>query len=150
MIITKNTRWITSYEIMNEYDVTMTISQYKNGKLARSLTYIIPIEFYDDVRIWDWEVVIGANGINGTPVITSKQYNAIRELTKMKKIEILSLNKITPFAWRCKNGKTMVSDKNNYSYIDNSEKGVVWFNEDELEKAQDCYLTYLEEYVEFE
>ena len=50
MIITKNTRWITSYEIMNEYDVTMTISQYKNGKLARSLTYIIPIEFYDDVR----------------------------------------------------------------------------------------------------
>lgn len=144
MIITPNTRWITSYEQKNEYDVTMTISLYKDEKLSRSFTYIIPLEFYDDVRIWDWEVVIGVNGINGTPVISCKQHRAIRELTKMKRIDILSLNNITPFAWRCKNGKTMVSSKNDYSYIDNSEKGVIWFKEDELEKAVECFDKFIE------
>ena len=150
MIITTDTKWITSYENKNDYDVTMTISRYKDGELLRSFTYIIPIEFYDDVRIWDWEVITGANGVVGTPVISHKQYDAIRELTKIKKFNLISLNNITPFAWICKNGKTMVSSKNDYSYSENGKKGVIWFKEDELEKAQDCYLMYLEKLIDFE
>ena len=146
MIITPDTKWITSYEQLegNEYDAYMTISQYKNGELSRSFRYTIPLEFYDEVRIWDWEVIYGTNGTSGTPVISHVQYNAIRQLTKTKKFDLISLNNITPFAWRCKNGKTMVSSKNDYSYRDNGEKGVVWYKEDELEKAYECYVKFIE------
>ena len=150
MVITSDTKWITLYEQLdgNEYDVRMTISEYKDGKLIRSFKYYIPLEFYDDVRIWDWQVVIGADGINGTPVISYKQDRAIRQLTKTKKFKLLSLNNITPFAWICKNGKTMVSSKNDYSYIENCEKGVVWYKEDERKKAVQCYDKFVEKCFE--
>lgn len=144
MIITENTMWNNEYEQISEYDVALTISYCSRGEVKKSYKYIIPIEFYDDVKIWEWEVVCGEN-IIGTPVISVRHDKAIKKLLKDEsKKPIISLNNITPFAWKCKNGKIMVSSKNDYSYRENSEKGVIWYSKDEEEQAVQCYDKYIE------
>lgn len=125
MIITKDTKWVTYYDLEeNERYIDMTIVRYKNKKVDRQFLFIIPIEFYDDVRMWDWEVLIGQHH---TPVISVKQHKMIKELSNTRKdVTILSLNMITPFIAVFKH-KTMVSNKNNNEWKDNDNK-CLWYD----------------------
>lgn len=125
MIITENTRWTTEYELDNDW-VNMTITQYKFKEPIKNFYFVIPIEFYDDVRIWDWEVIPQHSH---TPVITTRQSKVIMELTGLRKpkdMTILSLNMITPFMAVFKH-KTMVSNKNNNEWKDNDNK-CLWYD----------------------
>ena len=123
MIITENTRWITTYELLDEHDVRMVVTQFKNKKPAKEYRFVIPIEFYDDVRIWDWEVVPQHSH---TPVITTKQHRMIKELTGIKKGGMLSLNMVSPFMAIFKH-KTMVSSKSDKQWKDN-DGNCLWYN----------------------
>lgn len=126
IIRTEKTKWITTYEQLDEYDVRMVVTQFKNKKPAKEYRYIIPIEFYDDVRIWDWEVI---PQYSHTPVISSQQHKMIKELTGAKKpkdVTILSLNMISPFMAIFKH-KTMVSSKSDKQWQDN-DGNCLWYD----------------------
>lgn len=122
MIITEKTKWATEYELDNDW-VNMTITQCKDGKPIRKFYYIIPIEFYDDVCMWDWEVI---PQYSHTPVISTKQHRMIKELTGIKKGGMLSLNMISPFMVLFKH-KTMVSSKSNKQWQENDDN-CLWYN----------------------
>ena len=142
MIITDDVRWINDYEQLNEYDIQLTIISIKNGKPYNTTRYIIPIELYSEVKNWNWQIY---TGFCRTPTMANKQFHEMKKLTGKKRgIKPISLNNITPFMMLCKNGKTMVSNKNNYSCEDNDRNGVLWYEPNERERAYKCYDTYVQ------
>lgn len=128
----------------------LTIEQYyvegygSSTKIKRggTYTYIIPIEFIDEVNQYEWEVI--PSGFNVTPVISTENLNKLKEelgAKEFKKIKSLSLNNITPFIRETKTGRYYISSKNEMTRYNNDKNLYVASYKD---KAIDLFIEEIE------
>ena len=109
-------------------------------KRGGTYTYIIPIEFIDEVKQYEWQVI--PSGFNVTPIITEDDYEQKKKsLGSTERIKALSLNHITPFVRETKTGRYYISSKNDMTRHDNDRNLYVASYKD---KAIDLFMQEIE------
>ena len=138
MVVTENTKCTNTYKKYDDYNVQLTITSYKKGKTYQRYVYIIPIEFYEQVKTIEWEI----NYKYHTPHMSKEQCKMIVQLTGVNRFRTTTLNMVTPFIAVFKSGRFMVSTKNDNDLINNDDRSL-WIVESEEEA-----MKFLDSYVE--
>lgn len=118
-------------------------------KRGGTYTYIIPIEFVDEVKQYEWEVI--PSGFYVTPVISTENLNKLKKELGIKgigrgKIKS-SLNNFTPFIRETKTGRYYISSKNEMTRYNNDKNLYVASYKD---KAIDLFIQEIEKALEEE
>ena len=140
MVVTEDTKFTNVYKKYDDYNIQLTITSYKKGKTYQRYVYIIPYEFYEQVKTIEWEVSYPHH----TPYMSKEQCKMIIQLTGVNRFKTTTLNMITPFIVVFKNGKSMVSSKNEYD-SDENDKRSLWFIRNETEEE---IMQVFDKYVE--
>lgn len=116
-------------------------------KRGGAYTYIIPIEFIEEVKQYEWEVI--PSGFYVTPVISTENLNKLKNELGIKgsgsgKIKS-SLNNFTPFVRETKTGRYYVSSKNEMTHHENNKNLYVASYKD---KAIDLFIEEIEKVVD--
>lgn len=137
MVVTENTKCTNVYKKYDDYNVQLTITSYKKGKTYQRYVYIIPIEFYEQVSVIQWEV----HYPHHTPYMSKEQVKMIIQLTGVNRFKTTTLNMITPFIAVFKSGRFMVSTKNDNDLMTNDDRSL-WIveSEEEAMKFLDIYV----------
>lgn len=137
MVVTENTKCTNTYKKYDDYNVQLTITTYKKGKTYQRYVYIIPIEFYEQVKTIEWEI----NYKYHTPHMSKEQCKMIVQLTGVNRFRTTTLNMVTPFIAVFKSGRFMVSTKNDNDLINNDDRSL-WIveSEEEAMKFLDIYV----------
>ena len=138
MVVTENTKCTNVYKKYDDYNVQLTITSYKKGKTYQRYVYIIPIEFYEQVSVIQWEV----HYPHHTPYMSKEQCKMIIQLTGVNRFKTTTLNMVTPFIAVFKSGRFMVSTKNDNDLMTNDDRSL-WVVESEEEA-----MKFLDSYVE--
>lgn len=136
MVVTENTKCTNTYKKYDDYNVQLTITTYKKGKTYQRYVYIIPIEFYEQVKTVEWEVSYPHH----TPYMSKEQCKMIIQLTGVNRFRTTTLNMITPFIAVFKSGRFMVSTKNDNDSNENDNRSLWVVESEEAMKFLDIYV----------
>lgn len=136
MVVTENTKCTNTYKKYDDYNVQLTITTYKKGKTYQRYVYIIPIEFYEQVKTVEWEI----NYKYHTPYMSKEQAKMIIQLTGVNRFKTTTLNMVTPFIAVFKSGRFMVSSKNDNDSNENDDRSLWVVESEEAMKFLDIYV----------
>ena len=136
MVVTEDTKFTNTYKKYDDYNVQLTITSYKKGKTYQRYVYIIPYEFYEQVKTIEWEVRYPLH----TPYMSKEQCKMIIQLTGVNRFRTTTLNMVTPFIAVFKSGRFMVSTKNDNDSNENDDRSLWVVESEEAMKFLDIYV----------
>ena len=136
MVVTEDTKFTNTYKKYDDYNVQLTITSYKKGKTYQRYVYIIPYEFYEQVKTIEWEVSYPHH----TPYMSKEQCKMIIQLTGVNRFRTTTLNMVTPFIAVFKSGRFMVSTKNDNDSNENDDRSLWVVESEEAMKFLDIYV----------